>query len=104
MKDAPFYDLTYSPALGIHGISLNRESWFGYQDVVEAFSLFGISEKQIALAIAELRDVLADWSKFVQEAGIHASERLSERHAEIFSGLAAMVQSMRETSFAKNTV
>jgi len=92
IADAPFYDLTYSPALGIHGMSLNRESWFGYHDVVEVFSLFGLSKKQIAMSITELRDVLADWPKFVQESGIEASQRLSERHAEIASGLAEMVR------------
>ena len=90
MKDSPFYDLTYSPALGVHGISLNRESWFEFQDVVEAFSLFGLSKKQIAFAVTELQDILVSWSKFAQESGLEASDRMTERHSEILSGLSKM--------------
>ena len=90
MKDAPFYDLTYSPALGVHGISLNRESWFEFQDVVEAFSLFGFSKKQIAFAVTELQDILVSWSKFAQESGLEASDRMTERRSEILSGLSKM--------------
>jgi serine/threonine-protein kinase HipA len=86
IKDAPFYDLTYSPVLGVHGISLNRESWFGYHDVVEVFSLFGLSKKQIDGVISELQDILfSSWNQFLSHAGIELTDRTHQRQTEIFA-------------------
>ena len=52
-------------------------------------------EKKIGSAIAELRDILDSWPRFVQESGIEASDRLAERHSEIFSGLLEMMRASR---------
>lgn len=87
MTDAPFYDLTYAPSLGGHGISLNRESWFGIEDILEIFQIYGLSKKQIILAITELKDTIAPWQRWVQESGIEDTYRLHERHSEILSEL-----------------